>query len=161
MISEPGDPSGSPDSGVVVEDEQDVPLDTEGLRTTAARALEFLGVPAAAGLSVTLVDPEQMAELKQQALGVHAATDVLSFPMDSLDDPMPGPLVLGDIVVCPAVAARQAAALGHSMDDEMSQLLVHGILHVLGWDHDDAASERAMRANERRVLSAVSSERTL
>ena len=161
MTREPEDPGGSPAGGVAVEDEQDVPLNTEAIRRTTVRALEVLRVPAEASLSVTLVDPEQMADLKEQALGVHAATDVLSFPMDSLDDPMPGPLVLGDIVVCPAVAARQAAALGRSMDDEMSQLLVHGVLHVLGWDHDDASAERAMRKQERLVLSSISSEDTL
>lgn len=161
MTREPEDPGGSPATGVVVEDEQDVPLDTRAICRTTARALEVLRVPREASLSVTLVAPEQMADLKEQALGMHAATDVLSFPMDSLDDPMPGPLVLGDIVVCPAVAARQAASLGRSMDDEMSQLLVHGVLHVLGWDHDDAAAERAMRRQERLVLSSISSEGTL
>lgn len=152
-----GDDGGAAYS-VEVEDEQDVPLDAGEIRARASAMLGVMGVPAGAALGITLVDSDRMAELKLEALGVNSPTDVLSFPMDFVDDPMPGPLVLGDIVVCPAVAARQAAGLGRALTDEIAHLLAHGILHVLGRDHDDPRSERAMFAEEQRILSAVTME---
>lgn len=158
MSDDPEDPGGAID--VTVDDEQAVTIDSGMLRETAARASRALGVPAGAALSITLVEPERMAELKEQALGVRAPTDVLSFPIDSLDDPAPGPLVLGDIVICPAVADRQARGLGHALEEEMRHLLVHGLLHILGRDHQDAAAERAMWAEERRILAAVAAGET-
>jgi probable rRNA maturation factor len=143
-----------PDDRLVdVVDEQETPIDTARLRAVAARALDALAVPRDAHLTVTLVDPARIADMKRDAFGVHRATDVLSFAIDSLDDPSPGPVVLGDVVICPAVALRQARALGRTLDDEMNQLLVHGILHILGSDHADTASERAMFRAERALLA--------
>ena len=74
----------------------------------------------------------------------------MSFPMDELDtarrpdEAGPGPALLGDVVLCPAVAADQAAPAGHSLDDELHLLTVHGILHLLGYDHAEPAEEREM-----------------
>jgi probable rRNA maturation factor len=149
------DPGGDPYPSITVDDEQAVPVDVSFLRTLAARALEVLAVPADASLAVTLVDPTRMAELKEKALGDPAPTDVLAFPMDDPAHPMPGPFVVGDVVICPEVAAEQARAAGHSLNDELALLLVHGILHCLGRDHATPAEEKAMFTEQADVLLAV------
>ncbi len=146
---------GRPPSVYVSDEQSEVPLDVDDLSDVAEAALRALEVPPEAALTVTLVDAARIAELKQLAFGVRGATDVLSFPMDDLDDPMPGPLVLGDVVICPSVAARQARGLGIELQDELRHLLVHGILHVLGRDHADPASELAMVREERALLATV------
>jgi probable rRNA maturation factor len=114
----------------------------------------LLGVSSDAHLAITLVEPEQMAALKERALGVREATDVLAWPMDPVAAG-PGPFVVGDVVLCPAVAVEQARAAGHSVDEEIALLLVHGILHCLGWDHADHDEERAMFSEQDRVLRAI------
>jgi probable rRNA maturation factor len=151
MMDDP-DPGGSRDAIVVV-DEAHAAVDTERLRGTAMRALAHLGV--AGELSISLLEPDAMAALKEQALGVRAATDVLSFPLDDPRAPSPGPVLLGDIVICPVVAERQARALGRTLDEEIAHLVVHGLLHILGRDHADPASERAMAAEQRAILAAI------
>jgi len=152
------DPGGGLLPNISVENEQEVPIDPAFLRDVAARALGALGVPGDAGLDVTLVDPETMAALKEKALGERVPTDVLAFPMDDPADPMPGPLVVGDVVICPAVADEQARAAGHSLNDELAMLLVHGILHCLGRDHATPAEEAAMFAEQAEILGALPSE---
>lgn len=159
-MTDPEDPGPDRSAAPVVEDEQSVPVDAASLTEAAARALDALGVPSEAALSITLVDPGRMAELKEQAFGrsangKRAPTDVLAFPIDDPADPMPGPLVLGDVVICPAVALRQARALGRALDDELTRLLVHGILHLLGRDHGDVVAERAMADEERWVRARI------
>jgi probable rRNA maturation factor len=149
------DPGGDPFPSITLDDEQEVPVDASFLRGVAVRALEALAVPANAALAVTLVDARGMAELKEKALGERVPTDVLAFPMDDPADPMPGPFVVGDVVICPEVAAEQARAAGHSLNDELALLLVHGILHCLGRDHATPAEEKAMFAEQADVLVAV------
>ena len=86
-----------------------------------------------------------------QYMGTPGATDVLSFPMD--DDPLPGvPTLLGDIVICPAVAFDQFAEHAGTFDDEIALLVVHGILHVLGHDHVEPDETATMRARELMLL---------
>jgi probable rRNA maturation factor len=150
------DPGGDAFPSITVDDEQAVSIDVSLLRELAARALETLAVSADAALAVTLVNADRMAELKEKAFGEHAPTDVLAFPMDDQAHPMPGPLVVGDVVICPEVAAEQARAAGHSLNDELALLLVHGILHCLGRDHATPEEEKAMFAEQADVLSAVS-----
>jgi probable rRNA maturation factor len=149
------DPGGDPYPSITVDDEQAVPVDASFLRGVAVRALEALAVPADAALAVTLVDARRMAELKEKALGERVPTDVLAFPMDDPAHPMPGPFVVGDVVICPEVAAEQARAASHSLNDELALLLVHGILHCLGRDHATPAEEKAMFAEQADVLLAV------
>jgi probable rRNA maturation factor len=154
------DPGGDLSPSITVDDEQAVPVDVSFLRALAARALETLAVPANAALAVTLVDTGRMAELKEEALGLEpgeqrAPTDVLAFPMDDPANPMPGPFVVGDVVICPEVAGEQARSAGHSLNDELALLLVHGILHCLGRDHATPAEERAMFAEQADLLLAV------
>ena len=141
------------------DDEQHVPVDVPSLRRIAHRAFELLLVPDDAELAVTFVEAARMAELKERALGEKAPTDVLAFPMDDIDDPMPGPIVVGDVVICPEVAEGQARAAGHSLGDELSLLLVHGILHCLGRDHATADEEQAMFAEQAEILAAAGAVR--
>jgi probable rRNA maturation factor len=107
-------------------------------------------VHPAAELSVLLVDETTMAGLHERWMGEPGPTDVLAFPMDELAAaPGPGaaeagPALLGDVVLCPQVAARQAATAGHPTEAELHLLCTHGILHLLGYDHADAEEEREM-----------------
>jgi len=104
-----------------------------------------------AGHEVALLDRARITELKGRYYGERRATDVLSFPMDPLDSPSPA--LLGDVVICVEVAAKQARGLGRPVQKEVEHLLVHGILHLAGRDHADAAGEREMAHEERRILA--------
>lgn len=113
-------------------------------------------------LGLRFVDPSVMAELNSSHMGSHGPTDVLSFPIDgaarSVHPPEQSPL-LGDVVVCPAYAAARApdhAGEGHdgSLGDELALLVVHGVLHVLGYDHQSDADAVVMQARERQLLAA-------
>lgn len=106
-------------------------------------------------LSIAVVDEEHMAQLHLEWLDLPGPTDVMSFPMDELragtaEQPARG--VLGDIVLCPPVAQRQAEAAGHSTEDELCLLTTHGMLHLLGHDHVIDAERDAMFALQRGLL---------
>ena len=110
-----------------------------------------------------IVDEDAMTELHVRWMDEPGPTDVLSFPMDELREPAEGeapePGVLGDIVLCPTVAERQAQEAGHSRDDELALLLTHGILHLLGYDHLEPEESVAMFALQGRILAGwVASE---
>ncbi|MGI8696465.1 MAG: rRNA maturation RNase YbeY [Mycobacteriales bacterium] len=133
---------------IVNESGEDV--DERSILSIAAHALTELGVHPLAELSVLLVDREHMASLHEKWMGEPGPTDVLSFPMDDLD-PTRGPRevepvegMLGDVVLCPAVAAEQAQSAGHGTPIELALLTTHGILHLLGYDHGEPAEERTM-----------------
>ena len=150
-MSEQDDPGGSTPR-VSVLDEQSRPIDTVALQRLATHALDAASIPEGHSLSVALVDRPRIAELKGRYYGEHRATDVLSFPMDPLD--APAPAMLGDVVICVEVAERQARGLGLSAQEEVEHLLVHGILHLAGHDHDDVPGERSMAREENRLLTA-------
>jgi probable rRNA maturation factor len=149
-MSEQDDPGGRTPRVALV-DEQTRPVDVAAVERLAERALDSAGIPAGHSLSVALVDRARIAELKGRYYGELRPTDVLAFPMDPLDSPAPA--MLGDVVICVEVAERQARGLGRAPQAEVEHLLVHGILHLAGFDHADAAEERAMAREERRVLS--------
>jgi probable rRNA maturation factor len=141
-------------------------IDRERWSTLATQVLSASGVEGEAELSVLFVDEDHIAELNARHLGHEGPTDVLSFPIDgvpdvaaglgplrTIDDPDDQPLLLGDVVICPAVAARQAAEHAGSYEDEVALLLVHGILHVLGMDHAADDERVAMQARERELLA--------
>ena len=110
--------------------------------------LDALKVHPQAELSVLAVDVATMSSLHEQWMDEEGPTDVLSFPMDELrpgnDDEEPEPGLLWDVVLCPAVAAQQADAAGHSTEQELDLLTTHGILHLLGYDHAEPDEEREM-----------------
>ncbi len=134
-------------------------MDTDALGRLAEAALAELDVGDAGELTLTLVDEATIAALNVEHLGGTGPTDVLSFPMDGPTEgarpPTGVPRLLGDIVICPTVAAANAPDHAGTFEDELALLCVHGILHVLGWDHAEADEARAMRAVEARVLTAV------
>ena len=114
----------------------------------AAFMLRRLHINPAAELSIMLVDEVVMANLHEEYMDEPGPTDVLSFPMDELregtEDQDSDEGVLGDVVICPAVAARQAETAGHATEVEMRLLLTHGILHLLGHDHAEPDEHRVM-----------------
>lgn len=131
-------------------------VDRRRLRRRAGAILRNID-RADAELSVTLVDDAAIEELNARYRGRPRPTDVLSFSL------LEGPhaerrgALLGDVVISLETAARQARRAGRSLDDEVLRLLIHGVLHLVGHDHEDAADARAMRAEERRVRRALPS----
>lgn len=148
-----------PDGGVVVSASNEqvvVPIDLERWRSLAEEVLiGELGATGGAGIEMTLlfVDIETIALLNEEHLGTAGPTDVLSFP---LDDPLAGtstvPLLIGDVVICPEVAASNAPMHAGSLDDEVALLVVHGILHLLGHDHAEIDEATVMRRLETELL---------
>jgi probable rRNA maturation factor len=140
---------------VVAADEQAaadrVAVDVERWAALAAAVLTAEG--AGGELTLTFVDRDEIAALNAEHLGTSGPTDVLSFPLDDVAGAIPGvPVLLGDVVVCPAVAAAQAPTHAGTVEDELALLVVHGVLHVLGHDHAEDADASAMRARERELL---------
>jgi probable rRNA maturation factor len=146
-------PTGADDAVVVGADEQvEVEVDLDrwvALATAVLRAEEVTGE-----LTLSFVDRTEIAALNTEHLGHDGDTDVLSFPLDD-EPPVDGtPRLLGDVVVCPAVAAGQAAGHAGTVDDEIALLVVHGVLHVLGHDHAEADERALMRRREVELLEA-------
>ena len=141
---------------IEVVNESDVEVDVESLGAQARFVLDRLRIHPQAELSVLLVDEAAMTELHVRWMNEPGPTDVLSFPMDELrqpqDDEEPEPGTLGDVVLCPQVAVRQALAAGHSTQEELLLLTTHGILHLLGFDHAESEEEKEMFALQRRLL---------
>lgn len=104
-------------------------------------------------LTLTFVDDDEIASLNEEHMGKAGPTDVLAFPLD--EEPTPGvPTLLGDVVICPSVAAGQFADHAGTFEDEIALLVVHGILHVLGHDHAEADEAAVMRQRELELLEA-------
>lgn len=131
-----------------INNESDHMVDEKRLVALARFALDALHIHPDAELSIVLVDEDTIAAYHEKFLSEPGPTDVLSFPMDELTPPRPGaepPLgVLGDIMLCPTVTDRQAAQMGRSPIQEMEHLLIHGLLHLLGFDHADPADKAIM-----------------
>jgi probable rRNA maturation factor len=130
-------------------------VDTRAIERLAARALEAEAVEAPAELSILLADDALVRELNRTYRDTDAATDVLSFAQAEGDDfarPEGAPRHLGDVVISLDTARRQAVDYTQSLHDEVSHLLVHGILHLLGYDHEHPDDERQMRAREDVIL---------
>jgi probable rRNA maturation factor len=142
---------------VDVNDESGENVDAPRLASLARFVLDRLRVHPLAELSILAVDTATMTTLHEHWMDESGPTDVLSFPMDELrpgsDDREPEPGLLGDVVLCPAVARTQAAAAGHSTDEELDLLCTHGILHLLGYDHAEPADEQAMFGLQRELLA--------
>ena len=133
------------------------------LSEQAVFLLQRLHINPAAELSIMLCDEVAMAGLHERFMNEPGATDVLSFPMDEL---RPGtPLkptpegILGDVVLCPAFAERQAHVAGHSLEVELRLLLTHGILHLLGYDHAEPEEHRTMFTLQATLLAEWEGER--
>lgn len=139
-----------------VNNETDAVVDEVEFAELARYVLKEMNIADGAELAIMFVDEPAMEQLHIQWMDEPGPTDVLSFPMDELRPGTPGSPtpagLLGDIVVCPSVAARQAAAAGHSAEEEMLLLTTHGILHLLGYDHAEPEEEKEMFALQRQLL---------
>jgi probable rRNA maturation factor len=151
---------------IEIANESGAEVDTDAILAVARHTLTETGVSPLAELSILLVDAEYMADLNHRWMGSDGPTDVLAFPMEegSIDrgpvDDSGEPALLGDIVLCPEVARRQAEAAGHPVGDELELLTVHGALHLLGYDHAEPEEEREMFALQSRLLQSWRLTRT-
>ncbi len=125
-------------------------VDETGVVAAVERVLRDAGA-CDAEVAVLLVEEAEMARLNGEHRGRHSVTDVLAFPIDEDDDLPAGlPRMLGDVVVCPAQAARQAAEAGVEPGHELATLVVHGTLHLLGHDHEADDGEMLRRQDRLR-----------
>jgi len=152
---------------VEINNESGVAIDELGLAKLGRFVLDAMGINPLAELSIVLLDSDAMAALHVQWMDLPGPTDVMAFPMDGADAPMdrldpsappgtdadPGEAMLGDVVLCPAVAADQATSAGHSTEAELHLLCTHGVLHLLGFDHGDVEEEREMFDLQARILA--------
>jgi probable rRNA maturation factor len=159
-----------PVSVFAADEQSDHPVDTARWVTLAESVLRDEGVRGETEVSLLFVDETTIAELNSRFLGKEGPTDVLAFPID--EEPVEGgrspdsggtgpgfspspedaPTLLGDVVVCPAVAHRNAPEHAGTYDDELALLIVHGLLHLLGLDHDDSDEAEVMEAKEQALL---------
>jgi len=140
-----------------IANESGAPIDETALVSLARYVLQQLGIHPQAELSVLLVGVDAMSALHQQWMDEPGPTDVLAFPMDELrparDDKEPLPGLLGDVVLCPAVAATQAVEHHRSTESELQLLCTHGILHLLGYDHSVPDEKQEMFALQESLLA--------
>ncbi|MGB8908769.1 MAG: rRNA maturation RNase YbeY [Candidatus Cybelea sp.] len=129
-------------------------VDGRALLATAQRLLAEVG-EADAGLSLSLVSDSTIRALNREYRGRDAATDVLSFPLDETSNRKVPETLLGDVVISVETARRQAAEYDASLQREIYRLLIHGLLHLKGHDHEQLAQRRSMRREERRLADAI------
>jgi len=141
---------------IEVLNETEARIDELELVDLARYVLTEMHVHPQSELCIRLIDEPAMETLHVQWMDLPGPTDVMSFPMDELtpgrdgEDPEPG--MLGDVVLCPSVAARQATAAGHALEEEILLLTTHGILHLLGYDHGEPEEEKEMFELQRQLL---------
>ncbi|MBV9660208.1 MAG: rRNA maturation RNase YbeY [Acidimicrobiales bacterium] len=160
-----------PPTVFAADEQSEHPIDTLRWIKLAEAVLRDEGVRGDTEVSVLFVDEATIADLNTRFLGKEGPTDVLAFPID--EEPVEGgrspdsggtgpgfnpspdeaPTLLGDVVICPAVARRNAPAHAGTYEDELALLLVHGLLHLLGMDHDDPEEAEVMEGKERTLLS--------
>jgi probable rRNA maturation factor len=160
---------------VEINNESGVAVDERALADLGRYVLDAMRVSPLADLSVVLLDADAMSALHLQWMDLDGPTDVMAFPMDgtdellergdhpgSLSDERPAPAaMLGDVVLCPEVAAVQAREAGHSLEAELHLLCTHGILHLLGYDHAEADEQAAMFGLQDELLRSRRSARDL
>ena len=134
-------------------DEQYLAMIEPGLVEQAAQAtFQHQGIPIDSSLSIVVTDDPQMHQLNQQFVGIDSTTDVLSFPAGYMD-PDTNSFYLGDILISYPRAREQATQAGHSVDAELQLLVVHGILHLAGHDHDKDQDKVKMWSAQAEILS--------
>jgi probable rRNA maturation factor len=142
-------------------------IDEQAVLDAARYTLQRMRIHPLSELSVIVVDADAMEQLHMQWMDLPGPTDVMSFPMDELrpgkDDEEPAQGLLGDIVLCPEVAKKQGeeAETGHSMDEELQLLTVHGVLHLLGYDHEEPDEKAEMFGLQKAILDDWRTERGL
>jgi probable rRNA maturation factor len=158
---------------IEIANESGVDVDESQLAALARHVLDDMRVHPLAELSVLLIDEPAMTELHVRWMGEEGPTDVLAFPMDELRLPQPGgghsdhgspdpdaaEILLGDVVICPQVAAAQAAEADQDVQDEIDLLCTHGILHLLGYDHAEPEEHARMFGLQDRLLASWRAKR--
>ena len=143
---------------VEVDNRSAVAVDPAPLVAQAEFMLDRLGLHPEVELDISLVDTDEITALHVRWMDLPGPTDVLSFPMDELRVPQPGqaaqPGMLGDVVICPQVAAEQGEQAGHGLPGELELLLTHGILHLLGHDHAEPEEHAVMFGLQDELLAA-------
>ncbi|HDP69496.1 MAG TPA: rRNA maturation RNase YbeY [Actinobacteria bacterium] len=148
---------------ILISDRQNnLKIDALSLKELAEFTLVFEEVDNLAELSMVFVDEEEIERLNSQYRGAEEPTDVLSFP---LFDKVPQEktehlLMLGDVVICPSVARRNALEMRRSLEKELNMLLVHGILHLLGYDHIEPKDEILMKMRQKEILKKFAQSRS-
>lgn len=147
---------------VVFGDEQDEPVTADEMVRLAEVVMIAEGLDADTGVSITLVDEDTIALLNREHMGKAGPTDVLSFP---IEDAAPGvpprravdgpPVEIGDVVIAPSVVRSNAKRDAVVFEDELALMVVHGLLHLLGWDHVAEAEAVAMERREEELLNLV------
>jgi probable rRNA maturation factor len=141
---------------IEVANESGVEVDEAAIERAARHALDTMGISPEAELSILVVDVVRMTELHVQHMDLPGPTDVLAFPMDDAwAEPDGAPVMVGDVVLCPEVAAEQAVAAGHSTDAELAMLTTHGVLHLLGYDHEEPEEHAEMFALQAQLLASL------
>ena len=151
---------------VEVEGSHGIDVDTSAIESFADAVLGGEGVDPGARLTISFVSADRIAELNERFMGTTGPTDVLSFPIEDASPGAPpiavegGPaLDLGDIFICPEVVAAHADEYGVTVDDELYLMVCHGVLHILGWDHQTDGEARAMESREATHLATIGRHR--
>jgi probable rRNA maturation factor len=137
---------------VFVANEQNRSVDEERLSSLTRHVLEIEDVDDDIEVSVLLVTPDHIRQLNSRYAGADHATDVLAFPM--MEDEEDESVLLGDVVICPDIAARNARSIGHGLERELDTLVVHGTLHLLGYDHQDKEDRTRMNRRLHEILDS-------
>ena len=137
---------------VEINNESGWKVDAGALQEAAKWVFRKLKISPRCELSIVFTDPDSIALLHEQYMGLQGPTDVLSFPMDEIKPGKGEEGMLGDIMICPQVASIQARCTGHRTIDEILLLEIHGILHLLGFDHNSDKLQRQMFSLQRYLL---------
>ncbi len=151
---------------VFLADEQAEEFDLAAIRGLAELVLSTEGYPKETEVTLIFVDEEEMSSYNERFLNRTGPTDVLAFPVEDLlpgvapdADPTGPPLMIGDVIIAPAYVKRQSIELEVGFDDEMALMVTHGILHLMGYDHQVDEDASAMEGRETEILALVGKKR--
>jgi probable rRNA maturation factor len=151
---------------VFLADEQGEELDLAGMRSLAELVISNEGYPKDTEVTLLFVDEHEMSSYNERFLNRSGPTDVLAFPVEELmpglapePDPAGPPLMIGDVIIAPAYVKRQAGELEVDFEDEMALMVTHGILHLMGYDHQGDGDASAMESRETELLGLVGRKR--
>jgi probable rRNA maturation factor len=151
---------------VFLADEQGEEFDLAGIHNLAELVLSTEGYPKETEVTLIFVDEEEMSSYNERFLNRTGPTDVLAFPVEDLlpgvapdADPTGPPLMIGDVIIAPAYVKRQSIELEVGFDDEMALMVTHGILHLMGYDHQVDEDASTMEGRETEILALVGKKR--
>jgi probable rRNA maturation factor len=151
---------------ILIEEGLEVDLDAEWLQIMMEKTLISEKLPSNVEISLVITGQERIQELNREYRGLDHPTDVLSFSLSEQKDEVPAPFIgppdgvlhLGEVIISYPQALIQSRENSHSIKKEMAVLIVHGVLHILGYDHEKLEMEPAMRAREKEILESLEKE---